>query len=285
MQPILPFDRGSVFVDGTTSNLRLNHPEGIAVADDGAIWCGGEAGEIYRIEPDGSSFQKVASTEGFTLGLAFDRNGFLYTCDLAHAAVFRYHLATGELDRFSSGTRDRPMRIPNWPVVDFARNCLYVSDSYAPNEPGPGIWRIDLTTHETTMWFDQPMVFANGMALTLDGSGLYVAETFAHQISHIAINPDGSAGAKTIVVADLNRLPDGLALDAAGNIYIACYEPSRIYRATPAGKVELLYDDPDAHMLCHPTNCAFRGTDLFTSNLGRWHITRLEVGTQGAPLR
>jgi hypothetical protein len=49
-------------------------------------------------------------------------------------------------------------------------------------------------------------------------------------------------------------------------------------------RVELLIDDPEAHTLCHPTNCAFRGTELFNSNLGCWHVTRTEVGMAGLPL-
>lgn len=284
MEPLLPFSAGSVFIDGTLGALRLKHPEGLAVAEDGAIWCGGDGGEIYRIEPDGSSFEQIASSGGFTLGMAFDNAGHLYTCDLGHACVFRLTIATGQLERFSGGAPDRPMRVPNYPVFDSGRNCLYVSDSHHPTTPGPGVWRIDTATRETTLWYDQPLVFGNGMALDLDRKSLFVAETFARKISRIAINPDGSAGAKTTFVENLNRLPDGLALDADGNVYISCYEPSRLYVATPDGELSLLYDDPDAHMLCHPTNCAFRGTDLFTSNLGRWHITKLEVGKQGAPL-
>jgi sugar lactone lactonase YvrE len=87
-----------------------------------------------------------------------------------------------------------------------------------------------------------------------------------------------------VFVDGIERLPDGLAFDSQDNLYISCYEPSRIYRASPDGKLELLFDDPEAHMLCHPTNCAFRGDDLFTSNLGRWHITKIETGISGAPL-
>ena len=285
MEPLLTFDRGSVFIDGTLGDLRLKHPEGLAVADDGAIWCGGDGGEIYRIEPDGSSFQQIASSGGFTLGIAFDNSGYLYTCDLGHSCVYRLTIATGTLERFSDGAIDRKMRVPNFPVFDHDRNCLYVSDSHHPTTPGPGVWRIDLGTGETSLWFDQPLVFGNGMAFDLDRQSLFVAETFARQISRIAINPDGSAGEKTVFVKDIDRLPDGLAVDTDGNVYISCYEPSRIFVATPAGELSLLYDDPDAHMLCHPTNCAFRGTDLYTSNLGRWHITKLEVGKHGAPLR
>jgi len=39
-----------VFIDGTLGKVRLSHPEGIAIAADGSIWCGGDRGEIYRIE-------------------------------------------------------------------------------------------------------------------------------------------------------------------------------------------------------------------------------------------
>jgi gluconolactonase len=285
VQPLLPFDRGSVFIDGTLSPLRLKHPEGLAVADDGAIWCGGDGGEIYRIEPDGSAFEQIATTGGFTLGMAFDNSGNLFTCDLAHAAVYRLEIESATLVQISTGTNDRPMRIPNFPVFDPERNCLFVSDSHNPTLPGPGIWRIDLASGETTLWFEGDLTFGNGMCFDLDRQSLFVAETFARQITRIGINPDGSAGQRSVFVDSIDRLPDGLALDGNGNLYIACYEPSRIFRATPDGTLELLYDDPDAHMLCHPTNCAFRGTDLFTSNLGRWHITKLEVGEMGAPLR
>lgn len=283
-EPILPFARGSVFVDGTLGDVRLKHPEGIAVADDGAIWCGGDGGEIYRVAPDGSSFEQIASTGGFTLGIAFDGAGGLFTCDLGHKAVFRLDLATRELTTFAASTDATPIRIPNFPVVDRARGCLYVSDSFGSDGPGPGIWRFDRTTGHAQLWYDRPLTFANGMALSPDRSALYVVETFAHSVCRIPIRPDGRPGEREVVAESIERLPDGLAFDAAGNLYISCYEPSRIYRLSPKSDLALLYDDPDAHMLCHPTNCAFRGSDLFTANLGRWHITRIAVDSPGLPL-
>ena len=60
------------------------------------------------------------------------------------------------------------MRIPNFPVVDGSRNCLYVSDSYDPKEQGPGIWRFDLESGEGGLWYDRAMTFANGMSLSPD---------------------------------------------------------------------------------------------------------------------
>jgi gluconolactonase len=284
MAPVIPIERSTVFFDGIFSEPRLNHPEGIAVDRLGNVWCGGEHGEIFRIAADGSAIELMASTGGFTLGLAFDQSGRLYTCDLKYAAVFRFDPASGALEQFATGDGSARMRIPNVPVVDVQRNCLYVSDSYHFQESGPGVWRFDLDTGAGALWYDRPLRFANGMALSADRATLYVAETFARRVVGIPIGPDGAAGGAEPFVINVPALPDGLAFDVDGRLYIACYEPSRIYRADPDGRLDLLIDDQEAHTLCHPTNCAFRGTELFNSNLGRWHITRTDVGAEGLSL-
>jgi gluconolactonase len=283
VESLLSIDRARVFFDATLGPIRLKHPEGVAVAPDGAVWCGGDGGEIYRIEPDGSAIELIASTGGFTLGLAFDAQGRLYTCDLGHRAIVRLD-AQRKLDQFATGGRGLMLQTPNYPVVDSARGALYVSDSHAQGTRGPGVWRFDLETSSGGPWFDAPLTFANGMALSPDRQWLYVVETFARKVSRIAINQDGTAGAIETVVEKIERLPDGIAFDAVGRLYIACYEPSRLFRVDLDGRLELLVDDPDAHTLCHPTNCAFRGTELLTANLGRWHITAIDVGERGSPL-
>lgn len=272
---LLSRGRATVFFDGIFTEPQLNHPEGIAIDREGNIWCGGERGEIFRIAQDGSTIEQLATSGGFTLGLAFDQDGKLYSCDLRHRAVYRLDPASGSFMRFADGDgKGRKMRTPNSPVVDAANRYLYVSDSFDSEQEGPGIWRFDILTGEGSMWYDQPLRFANGLAFAPGGNALYVAETFARRVSRIPFMPDGTAGTKETVV-ELDALPDGLAVDAAGRLYICCYEPSLIYRYASGDGLELLYYDEEAHTLCHPTNCAFRGKDLFTSNLGRWHITRL----------
>lgn len=284
MEPLLPLERATVFFDGGSTEPRLRHPEGVALDADGNVWCGGEEGEIYRIERDGSGITLVASTGGATLGLAFDDRGNLYTCDAGHAAVYRLDPSTGRLERFDRVRGAPRLRIPNFPVVDLARSCLYVSDSYAFDEAGPGIWRFDLESGEGELWYERPLRFANGMALARDRQTLYVAETFARRVVRIPLDADGAPGEPAVVVDAIERLPDGLAVDARGNLYVSCYEPSRIYRVPAGGGAELLVDDPEAHTLCHPTNCAFRGRDLFVANLGRRHITRIELDVDGDSL-
>ena len=184
---VLPISRATIFFDGQYSEPRIHHPEGVAVGPDGAVWCGNAEGDILRIEPNGSRIDKVASTGGFSLGLAFDGDGRLFVCDQRSAAVWRLDLATRALARFTPPG----ILIPNYPVVDAARNCLYVSDSFGAGKRGPGVWRYDLATGSGDLWWAEPMNFANGMALALDGSALFVIETFDRKVSRIAIGPDG----------------------------------------------------------------------------------------------
>jgi gluconolactonase len=275
MQAILPPERMRVFFDGIFTQPRLQHPEGVAVGPDGAVWCGSENGQILRIAPDGTAIEEIASTGGFVLGLAFDGAGHLFACDLKHACVFRLTLATRQLERFT----EPGIRIPNYPMVDHARNCLYVSDSHAFGTPGPGVWRYDLGTGKGALWYAGDLNFANGMALARDGCSLLVAETFARRVCRIAITESSEAGTCEEVASDLPGLPDGLALDAAGTLYVACYEPSRILRIGADGRADIYIEDLTAHTLCHPTNIAFDGSVLYAANLGRWHITRIETDT------
>ncbi len=280
-QPVLGPDRASVHFDGTFSEPRLAHPECVAVGPDGWIWCGSETGDILRIAPDGSAIERAAATSGFVLGLAFDGDRALFACDLKHAAVFRLDLATHALERFTPPG----IRIPNYPVVDRRRRRLLVSDSHAFGTPGPGIWAYDLDTGAGSLWYEGSLNFANGMALAADDTTLFVCETFARRVSRIAIGSDGNAGRAEPFADDLPGLPDGLALDAAGALFIGCYEPSRILRVPPEGGTSEVYiEDATAHLLAHPTNIAFDGTSLFTANLGRWHVTRIATDTTAPAL-
>ena len=93
-----------------------------------------------------------------------------------------------------------------------------------------------------------------------------------------------AAGGKSVAI-DLPGLPDGIAFDRRGYLFCGCYEPSRVLRISPDGRtVEVYIEDPTAHLFAHPTNIAFDGTALYTANLGRWHITRIESDTAAAPL-
>ena len=211
LETVLDIEAAKVFYDGLLTEPRLDHPEGLAIHRDGSIWCGGELGQIYRIAPDGSSIEQIASSDGFSQGMAFDKEDNLYFCDLKHAAVMKLDTQGGSLEKFADGAEGRGINIANYPAFD-AEGRLYVSDSHAFKAPGPGILRFD--PHGSgELWYDEPMDFANGLALSPDGGHLYVAETFGNVISRIPIDDNAAAGRREEVVSLPGVLPDGLAFD------------------------------------------------------------------------
>lgn len=274
--------RASVFCEG------LDHPEGVAVHPDGSVWAGGEAGQIYRISPDGQRLDEVASTGGFILGLAFSpRAEWLAACDLGKKCVWRIDPQSGEVRKFADGADGHRFNIPNYLAFD-REGALYVTESGAFREVCGKVLRFDADQSGAgSVWHDGPFNFANGITLAPEGDAVYLCCTWLPGVERIAIRPDGSPGRRSVYVRLPKTLPDGLAFDARGNLYVACYTPARIYKITPDREVSVLIEDWEAHTMCLPTNIAFGGPefkDLFTSNLGRWHITKIDLRVKGAPL-
>ena len=263
----------------------LDHPEGVAWGPDGRIWAGGEDGQIYAVTLDGE-VEEVANTGGGILGLALDGDGRVYACDEGRSEVVRVDPDTGEVEVYSSGTSDEPMRLPNWLCFDDAGN-LYVTDSGESHGDDALIYRV-APGGETTVWTRRAEKYANGCCLDADGEFLYVAESYRRAVSRFRILSDGSAGERELVVDLPGTVPDGVALDAAGVLYVACYRPDRIYRVPPGGEPQVLADDPDGNRLNAPTNIAFVGAALdrvAVANVGEWHLLIGDVGAQGLPLR
>ena len=109
----------------------LDHPEGVAWSPPGHVIAGGEAGQVYRIGLDGS-VERIAATGGFIYGVALDADGNIYACDFGNASVARIS-PDAELSTYSTGTPERPMRVPNFAAFDDEGN-LFVTDS------GTGAW-------------------------------------------------------------------------------------------------------------------------------------------------
>lgn len=272
--------RVSVFAEG------IDHPEGVAVHPDGSVWCGGEAGQIYRIDPTGRKVEEVANTGGFVLGLAFSPDAsWLAICDPKRKAVLRLELSTMKIATFAEGVGDWRFNLPNYPA--FARDgTLYVSESGELDKTVGRIFRFD-PQGRGTLWAGGSLNFANGLALDSSESYLYVVESFWPGVSRFRIKDDGSAGEREVFVQDVREVPDGLAFDCEGNLYCSCYAPSRIYKIDPRRRSGVFAEDPKCTILSNCTNIAFGGPDfqtLYVANLGRWHISQIPTGIKGAPL-
>ncbi|UCH26276.1 MAG: SMP-30/gluconolactonase/LRE family protein [Trueperaceae bacterium] len=266
-----------VFVD------NLDHPEGVTWGPDGHVYAGGEAGQIYCITLDGE-VTEVGSTGGFILGLCLDAQANVYACDLNHKAVMRITPA-GEVSTYSSGAPERKLAVPNYPVFD-AQGNLYVSDSGDWKGNNGCLFRIR-PGGSTGVLTSELSQFPNGLALSPDGAYLYVVLSNTASVVRAALDEDGGIGPPETVVELPKTVPDGLAFDALGNLYISCYTPDIVYRLSSGGDLQVVVEDWESTLIASPTNIAFAGADLSTlvvASLSRWHLAKAQLPVVGQPL-
>ena len=78
--------------------------------------------------------------------------------------------------------------------------------------------------------------FPNGIAITPDGTTLFLAETFGERITAFDVAPDGSLTRRR-VHAELESAPDGLCLDADGHLWVPLLFKGEFNRVSPEGRV------------------------------------------------
>lgn len=275
---LYPISEVRVFASG------LDHSEGIAVARDGTLYAGGESGQVYRISPDGQKLETIATTGGFCDGITLDQEENVVVCDEGNRAVYKI-TQDGRVNMLADSGEGRKLKCPNFSVFDSHGN-LYISDSGDWRQANGVIYR--MSPNGTVMLFaGGPFHFSNGLALDAEERYLYVVETNLDRVVRIKIGPDGRGSATEVFAEGITRLPDGLAFDAAGNLYVTTYGSNAIYRVRPDRHTELLCQDIEGVVLAQVTNCAFGGPNfdqLYVANLALRHIAVLDLNVKGQHL-
>lgn len=275
-EALLPKEAFTVFADG------LDHPEGLAFDNEQSLWAGGELGQIYRIDPSGRA-EEITRLGGFCLGLTFSAKQELWVCNSGLHALMRID-RSGKLLQTITSVEDRPLMTPNFSAFDRQGN-LFFSDSGEWDKANGYLYC--LRSDGIAVPFAGPFVFPNGLALSADDRFLFVVESQRDRVLRVPILANCTAGEPEVYAENLARIPDGLAFDAAGNLYVTCYASDCIYRVTPERTIQLLAFDPEGTRIARPTNAAFGGPaldDLYIANLGRWHIGRVHLGVPGQRL-
>ncbi len=275
MTPELPREAFEIFA------TSIDHPECIAFDRAGNLWAGGEAGQIYRIPPDGKA-QLIATMGGFCAGLAFSPADELFVCN-TNLGIVRVK-ASGDFSVFATHAGSHKLVCPNYGLFDSAGN-YYITDSGQWKNKNGFLIRYTPDGHGEII--GGPFGYANGLALSADGSSLFMVESNTDSVLRFEIQSNGSPGPAEVYAAECGRFPDGLTLDADGNLYVCCYASDEIWRISPSRQKTLFAWDRWAILLGSPTNMAFGGKDfdeLYVANLARTTITRAKAGRKGMPL-
>lgn len=260
-------------------NLRtlvegLNHPEGVCWSPaQQRVYAGGDAGEIYRFGLDDDAAEMLCTIPGGSIrGIAVDGDGAIYACDVGNGCIQRI-TPDGTIRRYGSD-----IGYPNYPVFDEAGR-LWVSDSGTWGTDTGGIVRIDPAGSVRRVV--DGLHFANGLAIR--GDWLYIVESTWPRVVRVPLS-----GGEPRTVIELDQVvPDGLAFDVDGGLWISCWQPNRVYRLATDGDLAIIVDDWSGVYAATPTNVAFAGPTretLVLASLGSDVVSACDPGYQGAPL-
>ena len=167
---------------------------------------------------------------------------------------------------------------------------MYVSDSGDWSRTVNGrICKITPGSGVAELWYPEPVDTPNAIALDAAEQFLYFVETFGSAIARIAIRADGSAGDFERVVHMPRHIPDGIAFDEQGRLWIACHRPDAIYVFDLHTRhLETFAHDWKGKELRGPTDVAFAGPNrdiLLAASLDNLVVHRFDQpGARGLKL-
>ena len=173
----------------------VHKPEATAIDAQGRVLAGVDDGRVVRIDPHSGEVTTFAATGGRPLGLAFDGEGTLY---VANASRGLQRVSTqGEVTTVATEHGGVPFRFTD-DVAVAPEGTVYFTD--ASSRFGPDQFREDILEHGghgRLLSFDprsgqtglllSGLQFANGVAVSGDGSYLVVAETGSYRLLRVAL--------------------------------------------------------------------------------------------------
>jgi sugar lactone lactonase YvrE len=298
----------------TFIGANLEIPECVLATKTGDLFTSDGAG-VAHIRPDGSvrRIKPRSAPDGFrTNGFAMlpDRS-FLIANLGPNGGIWRL-TDGGELSPFLTSVDGVTLPSANYVGLDEqGRLWITVSTRQVPRHKA---WRKDCADGFIVLYdkgaariVADDLRYTNEAIVDQTGKWLYVCESFAQQLVRYDIAADGSLGPKEIIsqfsigsTADKASVPDGLAMDEEGYVWIANAFSNRLVRIDPkTGNREAILEDAElgelAQIADHLANgehqqafeiggrralgnlssLAFGGEDLRTIYLGGLSATRI----------
>jgi gluconolactonase len=242
---------------------------------------------------EGASHRVLRSPSGVSNGNTFDAEGRLVTCEMGGRRLIRM-AADGSVEALVDDYEGKRLSGPN-DVVRGPDGALYFTDmrgglqrstdgTYPDRElPFWGVFRYDPAGGSLSIIaddFDLP----NGLVISADGRQLLVNDTIRSHVRRFELAPDGTSKDLGVFCevtrGDVVGRPDGMKLDAQGNLYVTANTDDGVWVYNPAGELLGFIDVGEG-----PANCAFGGADWRTLYVtARTSVYRLPLKVAGQPV-
>jgi D-xylonolactonase len=210
---------------------------------------------IHRCDPDGAN-QRSWDAPGQVSFVVPTADGGV-VCALEDG-LYRFIAATGEFVALAKVEADQPGNRFNDGHVDHLGRLWFGSMHDNEEAPTGALYRFD---GARIAQMDDGYVITNGPALSPDGRTLYHTDTLDKVVYAFDLAADGTLSNKrTFVELTDGGHPDGMAVDADGNVWVATFGGWRIDRFDASGTKIGAVAFPCANV----TKLAFGGDDLRT---------------------
>jgi sugar lactone lactonase YvrE len=205
-------------------------PESVAIDDAGKVFCGLEDGTIVRVSICDGSVESIVDLAGRPLGMAFDAAGNLIVCDLyGRLVAISPDRALREIVKDADG---EPLGLVN--DLDIAADgTIYVSESSTQttdtlldlleHRPHGRLLAVSPETGAIDVLLDG-LYYANGVALSPDGSFVLVVETTEYRVRRLWL-AGARRGETEVFIDNLPGFPDGISCDDDGTFWLALMNP------------------------------------------------------------
>jgi len=168
---------------------------------------------------------------------------------------------TGSLSLLAAVEPDMPGNRMNDGACD--RAGRFFAGTMAEDEsPGAGALYLLAADHQVARLI-AGVGISNGIGWSPDDQRMYYIDSLTYRVDVFDYEPGTGAIGNRRTFASLGAggvMPDGLAVDSEGGVWVALWGGSGLRRYAPDGRLTLSVDVPSANV----TSCAFGGPDLRT---------------------
>ena len=211
-------------------------------------------GGVYRLSPDGSIDVAIPKRRGVG-GLALHADG-----GLVASGRNICHVVNGETRIVFApdcmGLNDLTVDQQGRVICGTLRADPFAEEATAADRVPGECWRIE-AEGQATMLYDN-VLLTNGIGFSPDGSVLYHSDTATHGLLAHDYAEDGTVSGRRFFVQRDDLMPDGIAVDEEGTVWVADVSGSSSVRRFSADGEEVARISVPARMV---TSLCFGGPD------------------------
>ena len=242
------------------------------------VFTNGFSSRIQKLDANGTVTSAI--DDSGSNGLAVDNKGLLVAGTHKYKGLSLFNPATGERTTIVDQFNGNPFNSPN-DIAIAKDGTIYFTDPAFQRDAAPGgqektgVYRVATDGNVTLV--DDTISNPNGIALSPAEDVLYVNGGGEQGLLRAYPIVDGIPQAGKDLITGLS-IPDGMAIDCQGNIYLTEHIARKLRVYTPAGE-QIAQAETDANL----TNAAFGGVEGKTLYLtGAGSVWKIELAITGS---